>query len=326
MYTPPFDINDEMIALISSIMERLGTLKYFDNFKRVPELRKVSNIKSICASLAIENNQLNVDEVRDVINGLEVIGNKKDITEVKNAMKAYELLDQIDPYELDSLLKIHEIMMHSLVEDAGKLRNKEVGVYNELGDVVHMAPPHHIAKEKLYELFEWLNNSKTHILIKSSVFYYEFEFIHPFMDGNGRMGRFWQSALLTHWKKTFSLIPIESVIKERQDEYYHAIMFSTKNGNCNAFIIFMLRCIDEAIKDLLKDVKSYVEHLSDQIRDLLKVIKTYPKSAKELMKDLGLKSRLTFMRHYLNPALELGLIKLTNPEAKTSKNQKYYKP
>lgn len=324
-YTPPFDITNEMFELCAEIMENLGKLNDVNELEKLPRLRKVSRVKSIHSSLAIENNTLSLQQVTDIINGRRVLGDADDITAVKNAFEAYKKLDEIDPYEEKNLLAVHAIMMKNLVEGAGKLRTTNVGVFNSSGKVIHTAPPAAMASSLLSQLFDWVKNANVQMLIKSSVFHYEFEFIHPFFDGNGRMGRLWQTALLSSWKPIFKYIPIESVIKDNQDAYYNAIAISTSQGNSNAFIEFMLNVINQAIIDIVNNSRKHYNHLNTQISKLMDVIETYPQSAQELMDKLGLKSRLSFRKNYLAPALEAGLICMTIPDKPTSKNQMYYK-
>lgn len=193
-YTPPYEITEEMLEFVSEIMENLGKLSSVNDLEKLPRLRRANRIKSIHSSLAIENNTLSVEQVTAVINGKRVLAPQKDIEEVKNAFNAYEKLSEVNPYSIKDLLKIHGIMMNGLVKEAGKIRSGQVGVYNRDGKVVHLAPPAEFVPKQLEQLFNWVENSSVNMLIKSSVFHYEFEFIHPFNDGNGRMGRFWQTA------------------------------------------------------------------------------------------------------------------------------------
>ena len=324
-YIPPYEITDEMLELVSEIMENLGKLSGVNELEKLPRLRRVSRIKSIHSSLAIENNTLSIEQVTDVINGKRVLAPQKDIEEVHNAFNAYEKLSEINPYSIDDLLKIHGIMMNGLVKEAGKLRSGQVGVYNQDGKVVHLAPPADFVPQQLGQLFDWVKNSNANMLIKSSVFHYEFEFIHPFNDGNGRTGRLWQTALLASWKPIFAWIPIESIIKDNQEDYYNAITLSTSQGKSNIFIEFMLDVINKAIKDIITDTRNHYNHINNQITELMKVIESYPQSATELMEKLNLKSRLGFRKNYLQPALDAGLIGMTEPDKPTSKNQKYFK-
>ncbi len=324
-YIPPYEITDEMLELVSEIMENLGKLSGVNELEKLPRLRRVSRIKSIHSSLAIENNTLSIKQVTDVINGKRVLAPQKDIEEVHNAFNAYEKLSEINPYSIDDLLKIHGIMMNGLVKEAGRLRSGQVGVYNQDGKVVHLAPPADFVPQQLGQLFDWVKNSNVNMLIKSSVFHYEFEFIHPFNDGNGRTGRLWQTALLASWKSIFAWIPIESIIKDNQEDYYNAITLSTSQGKSNIFIEFMLDVINKAIKDIITDTRNHYNHINNQITELMKVIESYPQSATELMEKLNLKSRLGFRKNYLQPALDAGLIGMTEPDKPTSKNQKYFK-
>lgn len=306
-------------------MENLGKLNYVNNLEKLPRLRKVSKLKSIQSSLAIENNSLSLDQVTAVVNGKRVLGKEDEILAVKNAFEVYKLISKFKPFSVKDLLKAHKIMMHNLVENAGNFRNDGVGVFDENGNVVHMAPPASMVVENMENLFSWLKSSSTPMLIRSCVFHYEFEFIHPFKDGNGRMGRLWHTVLLTSFNPIFEYVPIESIIKDNQAEYYKTIDKSNKVVSSTPFIEFMLKCINEALKDLINDTKLHYNHISNQITDLLEVIESYPMSASELMNKLGLKSRDNFRNNYLNPALDAGLIQMTEPSKPKSKNQKYFR-
>lgn len=324
-YIPPYEITDEMLELVSNIMESLGKLSNVNKLEKLPRLRRVNRIKSIHSSLAIENNTLSIEQVTDIINGKQVFGPKEDIIAVHNANLAYKELENINPHSIDDLLKIHGIMMNGLVSEAGKIRTGQVGVYNNDGKVVHLAPSAKLVSGQLEQLFDWIKNSSANMLIKSSVFHYEFEFIHPFRDGNGRMGRLWQTSLLASWKPIFAWIPIESIIKDNQEEYYNAITLSTSQAKSNIFIVFMLNVINKAIKNIIIDTRNHYNHINNQITKLMKVIEIYPQSATELMQKLNLKSRIGFRKNYLQPAIEAGLIGMTEPNKPTSKNQKYFK-
>jgi len=324
-YIPPFDITNEMLEKCLGIMEDLGKLSAINEMERFPRLRRVSRVKSIHSSLAIENNTLSIGQVTDIVDGKRVLGPVDDILAVKNAIEAYKMMDEIDPFRMKDLLKVHGIMMGGLVDEAGRIRTGEVGVFGEKGNVIHTAPPYKLVPELLGQLFDWIKNADVQMLIKSSVFHYEFEFIHPFRDGNGRMGRLWQTALLANWRPIFKYIPIESVIKDHQEEYYIAIAKATSEAKSNAFILFMLDVIGEAIKGIRRAAADHGEHLSIQINKLMQVMESYPQSAQMLMARLGLRSRLGFRKNYLIPALDAGLIEMTIPDKPTSKNQMYYK-
>lgn len=324
-YIPPYDLTDEMIELTSEIMENVGRLGNVNDLKKLPRLRRVNRIKSIQSSLAIENNTLSLEQVTDVIDGKRVLGPQDDILAVKNAFEVYKAIPSFNPYSIDDLKKAHGVMMNGLIPGAGNFRTSAVGVFNEKGEVIHIAPPQDMVDELMRQLFDWLQTSKTPMLIRSCVFHYEFEFIHPFGDGNGRTGRLWQTVLLSNWKSIFEWIPVESIIKNNQDEYYRAIRLSTSEGKSNQFILFMLNVIKKAVEEIENDTRNHQRHLNKQIDALLSVVETYPLSALELMEKLGLKSRQTFRNNYLRPALEAGLIAMTNPDQPTSCNQRYYK-
>ena len=324
-YIPPFEMTNKMFELAAQIMEQLGKLSNVNELERLPRLRKVSRIKSIHSSLAIENNTLSIKQVTDIIEGKRVLGPADDILAVKNAFAAYKELENIDAFSLVDLQKVHGIMMDGLVTESGMLRTGDVGVFDSNGKVVHVAPPASMARDQINQLFNWVKNSDVQMLIRSSVFHYEFEFIHPFRDGNGRMGRYWQTVLLASWKPIFKYIPIESVIKDNQEEYYKVIKISTSQGKSNIFIEFMLDVILKAITDIVNDTTEHYNHLSVQINKLMQVLETYPQSAQMLMDKLGLKSRVGFRKNYLNPAIEAGLVGMTIPDKPTSKSQMYFK-
>ena len=249
---PPYTITDKMLNLATNIMEKIGEANYFESLNRFPELRRKTRIKSIHSSLAIENNQLSLFQVEAVINGKAVIGEQKDIQEVKNAYKAYEQIDNINPYSVEDLKKIHGILTFAIEDDSGQFRNHGEAVYD--GDIkIFMAPPHKMIPTLMDNLFNWMNEAKGKVnpLILSSIFHYEFVFIHPFSDGNGRTARLWQTAILAHWKDLFKYIPIESIIRKHQEEYYTAIQNCNNVGNSNEFIEFMLKNIDEAVDEMI---------------------------------------------------------------------------
>lgn len=324
-YKPPFELTEEMIDLVSKIMENLGYLNSINELEKFPRLRRVSRLKSVQSSLAIENNTLSLEEISDVIDGRKVLGKQEDIQAAKNAFAAYKMISSIDAYDISSLLKVHRIMMSGLIADAGSFRSKGVGIFDSANNLVHMAPPAKIVFDNMRNLFVWLKTSDTNILIKSCVFHYEFEFVHPFSDGNGRMGRLWQTVILSKWKPIFEWIPIESIIKDNQEAYYKAIECSTKKSTSTPFIEFMLLCINDAIKDIVMNSRSHYKHISRQVNALMEVIDVYPQSTKELMEKLHLKSKDSFRNHYIKPALEAGLIAMTSPDKPRSRNQEYYK-
>ena len=322
-YKPPFTITEKIVNLVAEIME-LVTRITINEVKGInPKLRRDNRIKTIQASLAIENNSLTIDQVTAVINGKRILGPGQDIREVQNAYEAYEILLELDPYDYTSLFTAHEILMSELTKEAGKFRSGGVGVFAE-DRLVHMAPPAHLVRAQIEEITRWISETEVHPLIKSCVFHYEFEFIHPFTDGNGRMGRMWQTLILYKWKNIFGWLPVESLIKERQDEYYKVLGECDKAADSSRFIEFLLEAIADALKTLNETVQVSVQ-VTEQVELLMKIIGNSPKSGKELMELAGLKHRPTFRKNYLLPALELGLVEMTIPDKPNSSKQKYIK-
>ena len=262
-YIPPFTVTDEITTLIVEIGEAIGLLSIDTSVPSV-KLRKQNRIKTIQSSLAIENNSLSVEQVTDIIEGKRVLGAPNEIKEVKNAIDAYNLLFELNPYKESDLLKAHKLMTSELVAESGKYRHGGVGVFDNTR-CIHLAPPASRVPELMQDLFLWTKHSDTHLLIRSCVFHYEFEFIHPFADGNGRMGRLWQTLLLMQWKPIFAWIPVETIVKENQQEYYDAIARSDKVGNSTAFITFMLGCILETLKDIQKSNQKSVPKSNQKI-------------------------------------------------------------
>ena len=250
MYTPPFTISAKIIDLISRISERIGEINSLESSPRNVQLRKGNRIKTIHSSLAIENNSLNLEQITAIIDGKRVLGAPNEIQEVKNAVQAYDLLLSLDSTNEKDLLRAHSLMMSDLVSRNGKYRMDGVGIFDGT-EVVHIAPPADRVPALMADLFDWLKNSDTHPLVKSCVFHYEFEFIHPFQDGNGRMGRFWQTVILKDWKDVFSWIPVETLIKENQAEYYNALNVSDTNADSTLFIEFMLSLILRTIDEII---------------------------------------------------------------------------
>ena len=326
-YIPPFNITKKMLDLVASIMEKIGRLDNYNNLNKMPILRRNNKIRSIHSSLRIEANSLTFNQVKDVINGKMVIGPQKEIQEVKNAYNAYEMINKVDPYSIDDLKKIHGIMTYLTVEESGDFRKGDEGVMD--GDIcIFIAPKPEYVDKLMRQLFDFIKRNKDiiHPLILSSVFHYEFVFIHPFSDGNGRTVRLWQNILLTKWKPIFEYVPIETAIKKYQNDYYKAIANCNAKGDSTEFIEFMLKMIDEVLDDLIKNANIEIKHINSYIAKLLDVMDyNIPMSIKEIMEKLGLKSRSSFMKTYLNPALEQGLIKMTIKDKPTSKNQRYYK-
>ena len=324
-YEPPFVLTNEIMNLVSNIMEKIGKINVFNELDKLPVLRKQNRIRSIHSSCAIEANSLSLDQVSDVINGKVVYGAQKDILEVKNVIKAYDLIETINPYSKKDLLKIHSIIGAGVVNNAGSFRTGNEGVKDENDNVIFIAPPPHLVNGFMTDLLEWMKNNKDLVnpLILSSIFHYEFVFIHPFSDGNGRTVRFWQTAILGKWNKVFYYLPIENHIKDHQDDYYKAISVSHIDGKANAFVIFMLKMIGSSLEELIKNTSVYSED-SIYIKKLLSImpIETWL-TANEIMDLLGLKSKETLRKNYLNPVIEKRYLVSEYPDKPTSKNQRY---
>ena len=326
-YRPPFMITDEILSLVASISEKIGRISATANLESKPHLRKNNRIKSIHSSLKIEANSLSLGQVRDVINGKMVLGEQKEIREVQNAYAAYEQFSKIDPYSIKDLKKYHGIMTKYLVEESGAFRRGEEGVFN--GDrCIFMAPPARLVPQLMDDLFGWMKEAQGHVhpLILSSVFHYEFVFIHPFSDGNGRMARLWHTAILSQWKPIFEYIPIESQIEKFQDDYYDAIAKCHVDGASTRFIAFMLLQIDKILDEISVQIGDVDGMPSEYIKKLLEIMEyDIPYTAHSLMEKLGLRSREGFRKNYLRPAIEMELIRMTIPDKPNSRNQRYIK-
>lgn len=322
-YVPPYTITDKTVNLISEITEIITKITINDQMNNNPRLRRDSRIRTIHASLAIENNSLSLNQVTDIINGKRILGAPDEICEVKNAFEAYEILLQMNPYSKNDMLKAHGVLMDELTKESGMFRNSGVGVFAGQS-LVHMAPPAERVPQLISELLEWLKKTDAHPLVKSCVFHYEFEFIHPFADGNGRMGRMWQTLLLYKWNSVFGWLPIETLIRERQDDYYRVLGECDKLANSGRFIEFLLQAILDSLKEIAM-TEQVREQVTEQVAKLLECMGDEELSTKELMERLGLKHRPTFRDNYLLPALEAGYVEMTIADKPNSNKQKYRK-
>jgi len=248
---PPYDINSNILKLITSISEKIGEVNASFLNKPSPKLRKQNKIKTIHSSLKIEGNKLTEEQITAILENNSVIGPQKDIKEVLNAIEIYENLEQFSPDSEKSFLKAHQILMSNLIEKAGKYRNQGVGIVKG-SKVEHLAPPFKNVPFLMKDLFDYLKNSAEIELIKSCVFHYEMEFIHPFLDGNGRMGRLWQTLILMEKYPVFEYLPFETLISKDQEKYYSALSESDKSGKSTKFIEYMLNVIDISLSELLK--------------------------------------------------------------------------
>ena len=295
IYQPLYTITNQILAYVSSISEKIGNISATHNLESKTHLRRNNRIRSIHSSLKIEANSLSLGQVRDVINGKIVLGKQKEIQEVKNAFDAYERIKEIDPYDIEELKKYHGIMTKYVVDISGEFRNSDEEVFDDQGRCIFIAPPPYLVPSLMDDLFNWMQDEKdnTHPLILSCIFHYEFVFIHPFCDGNGRIARLWHTTLLSKWKPIFEYIPLESQI-------------------------------DKILDDISKQVNEDIEPIDPNIKKLLDVMEDdVSYSSNELMQKLNLKAKEGFRRNYLRPAIDQNLIYMTMPDKPKSKNQRY---
>ena len=309
-YQPPYTITPEILNRVAAISEAIGRLTVLTDQGRALQLRRINRVRTIHGSLAIEGNTLSEAQMTAILEGKRVIAPPRAVQEVKNALAAYDRFDTWRPGAEKDLLEAHRILMSGLIDEAGSYRRGGVGVMAGR-QVIHMAPPAARVPQLMADLFGWLGATDTHPLIKSSVFHYEFEFIHPFADGNGRMGRLWQSLILAHWHPLFADLPVESLIFAHQAEYYQALQESTRTADSAPFIAFMLEMILDAVTTS-----------APQVSELLAVIQGEMSRA-ALQAALGLSDRKSFRERYLQPALADGLIAMTIPDKPNSRLQKY---
>lgn len=327
-YVPPFTITNTILDRASSIMKKIGKLDNYKDLNKTPVLRRNNRIKSIHSSLAIEANSLSFNQVKDVIDGKIVIGPKKEIQEVKNAYNAYVKIKEVNPYSLSDLKKMHRILTYLTVKDAGNFRKCNEGVFDSEGNCIHVCPPPEQVDDLMKCLFNWMksNHNTIHPLILSSIFHYEFVFIHPFEDGNGRTARLWQNVILSYWEGLFEYVPIETQIKKYQEDYYKVIENCNKIGESTEFIEFMLYMIDDSLDGLIENINLEINHISSYVKKILDVMEpNINYTTTELMKLLNMKSRISFRKNYLIPAIDNGVVKMAFPNTPTSKNQTYYK-
>ena len=320
-YHPPFALTPRLIDLVSQISEELGRCAAAEGAIS-PRLRRENRIRSIHASLAIENNSLSLEQVTAILEGKRIRGLPREIQEVKNAVAAYELLETLNPSSQRDFLTAHATLMQSLADDAGRFRTGGVGIYQGKR-LVHMAPPAERVPYLVKDLFAWMKSTDLHPLLASAALHYEIEFIHPFSDGNGRIGRLWQTVVLSKWKPQLAFLPVESVVHDRQAAYYKALAASDQQANVAPFAEFILQALLDAVlassnSDLVTDP------VSDPVKRLLSAFD--PDQAigiQELLKRMGLTHKTYFRRNYLNPALAGGLLSRTEPDSPNSPTQRY---
>lgn len=277
---PPFEITNTIIDSVAEIAELVGRLTSTNQLSSNPTLRRSNRIRTIHGSLAIEQNTLSLEQVTAVLNGKHVLAPPKDIAEVKNAYEIYERLDEMDPYSVDDLLTAHGIMTRELVDESGMFRTRPVGVVDQEGRVLHFGTLPQYVPDLVMELLDWVKNSDVHMLIRSCVFHYELELIHPFADGNGRVGRLWHTLLLSKWNPAFAWLPVESIIHDRQEEYYAAINASNDAGESTVFIEFMLSAIKASLIDAINASDEVIDGATDKAtmrwKQIEKFLETHP--------------------------------------------------
>jgi len=321
-HQPPFTLTPRILALVAEICERVGRWVGEGREPVSPRLRRENRIRTIQASLAIENNTLSIDQVTAILEGKQVLGTPREIQEVRNAIDCYDRFGDWKATSADDFLAAHGVMMKALVDEAGGFRRGGVGIYR--GDkLVHMAPPANRVEHLVRDLFRWAETTDHHPLVASSILHYEIEFIHPFADGNGRMGRLWQSLALASWHAELAYLPVESLISERQADYYAALGEADRLADAAPFAEFMLTAIRDAL-DSLPATEQVTEQATEQVRLLVRCFSGGEEvTSAELMRRLDLKHRPSFQKSYLQPALASGLLEMTDPASPRSPVQRY---
>lgn len=316
---PPFNLTSPILSRVAEIAHVLGRWSASDQASGNLWLRKVNRIRTIRGSLAIEGNTLTEDQMTAIMDGKPVVAPPREIQEVRNAIKAYERFEQWVAHSRKDMLTAHGILMAGLLDRPGIFRTGGVGVMAG-NTVVHMAPPASRVMNLMDDLFNWIKTTDVHPLISSSVFHYEFEFIHPFEDGNGRMGRLWQTLILARWNPVFAHVPVESIVHKHQTGYYDALNTSTRDGESSSFIEFMLDRIFEAVQDLF--TPEVAPDVTPEVRKLIFIIDG-EMTRQEIQQKLGLKDEKHFRTAYQQPAIAAGLIEMTVPDKPRSRLQKY---
>jgi Fic family protein len=317
-YRPPYTLTGEIVSRVAAIAEQMGRLSVLPEHGLDLRLRRINRIRSITGSLAIEGNTLSEAQITALLNGKTVLAPPHELQEARNALAVYEQMPGWNGLQEADLLAAHEVLMKGLLDHPGRYRSGNVGVMAGQ-QVLHMAPQASRVPAVMGRLFEWLRVGSEHPLIASSVFHYEFEFIHPFADGNGRMGRLWQTVLLSRWQPAFAWLPVESRVHRQQDAYYRAINDSTAATDAAPFVSFMLGCIQQALQAIApQDARQD----TPQVVALLGVL-TGEMTRQDMQAALGLSDRENFRKLYLAPALAAGLVEMTLPDKPNSRNQRY---
>lgn len=313
---PTYSITEGMTSNLVEISRAVTLIEAVPTRQRLLRLRKESNIRSVRSSLSIEGNSLDLAQVSAIVDGKKIAGPFDEVQEVENAYRAYASMDDLDPYSVDDFLRMADVMMFGLVPDEMAFRDHGVAVFK--GDEpIHIAPGAEHVERMMREVFEWGRESDAHPLIKGSVIHYLIEYVHPFPDGNGRMGRLWHTVILGKWNPVFYTIPLETQVKARQEKYYDVLDRCGRSMDCTEFVEFFLGLISNAVEE----AASF--RGDGGIPRLLEAMDGGPLSAKEMMDILGLSHRTHFKRSYIDPAIESGLIEMTEPENPRSRRQKY---
>lgn len=327
---PPYTITVKAADYLTKIAEAVTRLEYGTEFKRNIKLHRENRLRTIHSSLAIEGNSLSLREVSSVIDGKLVAGSQAEIKEVKNAYEAYDRVMTFDPYSVDDFLEAHRLMTGGLVDEAGRFRSRDVGVFD--GDrPIHIGARPQFVRGLVAELFAWAKTSELHPVLKSAILHYEIEIIHPFADGNGRMGRLWQTLVLAKWKPLFAWVPMESVVYRNRALYYQTIQDSQQANDSGPFIEFTLSALYETI---LVQERHQVEHqvkhqveldvdLSSTQEEVLRSFGSASLSRKDIFAALGLRGDSRSFRRHVEPLLVGGLVEMTIPNKPTSRLQKY---
>ena len=320
-YQPPYTITPAIVHLVAEISETLGRYTMQAEQNLTPRLRRENRVRTIQASLAIENNTLTLEQVSAVIEGKRVLGHPREIQEVRNAFATYEAMEEWVASVEDDLLAAHALLMRGLVDDAGRYRSGGVGIFRG-EQLVHMAPPADRVPKLMADLLDWLAATREHPLVASCVFHYEFEFVHPFADGNGRMGRLWQTLILRKWKPLLAYLPVETVIHDRQEDYYRVLALADSQADATPFVEFMLGALSDAVGEAVA-TDHVGDPATDQVAALIRTLGIGELGSHDLMQALGLSHRPTFRHNYLNPAMEDEWIERTQPDAPRSPTQRY---
>jgi Fic family protein len=359
MNKPPYTITEKAADYLAKIVETVTRLEFGTGFKRNIKLHRENRVRSIYSSLAIEGNSLTLGEVTAVIDGKLIAGKQAEVKEVKNAFEAYDKIMTFDPYQLKDFLKAHMLMTQGLVKESGKFRSGDVGVFD--GDVaVHIGARPQFVPELLADLFTWAKKSELHPVLKSAILHYEIETIHPFADGNGRMGRLWQTLLLAKWNSIFAWIPMESVLNQNRPEYYDALYYGQHMGDSSRFIEFTLSALYQVLlstntdlnkveQGTKKDAEQVTEQDTEQVttqiteqdteqvtaQDTRRITEQdnreekilefciTPKTRDEIQAFVGIAHREHFRANILKPLLVSGKLTMTIPDKPNSRNQKY---